>query len=225
MKTRSVGRRLLSKFLVPVTKNYLQQPRKAKLFGMHLDIPSGVFHPTLFFSTKSMCRFLSKLELTGVKLMEVGCGSGAVSIYAQKKGAQVYCCDINPLAITTTLLNAKNNSVHLSAVESDLFESVEKKSFDIILNNPPFYPGEPSGIEDYAWYAGKELEYFDRFFKQCVSRLGDKGCIYMVLSSDCDIDYIKKTAQKYFFTSKMMATYRHLLEKSHILCFSMEDNL
>lgn len=225
MKKRSLGKRIISKVLVPVTKTYLQKPRSAKLLGMILDVPPGVFHPTLYFSTRSMCRFLGTIDLKDKKLIEIGCGSGAVSIYAAKKEALVFCCDINPLAVSTTQLNALKNDVHITAFTSDLFEGTNEAGFDLIINNPPFYPKDPTNLEDNAWYAGKDHDYFKRFFFQSKKKLKIGGVIYMVLSSDCDLPTIKSIAQGFSFITKVEAIQQHFIEKTFILRFSIQDNL
>lgn len=225
MKRRSLGKRIISKVLVPVTKAYLQKHRSAKLLGMILDVPPGVFHPTLYFSTKSMCRFLGSVDLKGKKLIEIGCGSGAVSIYAAKREAVVFSCDINPLAVSTTQFNAHKNDVNMTVFTSDLFERISEEGFDMIINNPPFYPKDPITVEENAWYAGKDHDYFKRFFFQSKKKLKNGGIIYMVLSSDCDLPAIKNIAQDFSFITKVEAIQQHFIEKTFILRFSIQDNL
>jgi release factor glutamine methyltransferase len=221
MKKRSFAKKIVSKFLVPATRNYLKKNRQANFMGLDLQIPAGVFHPSLFFSTKTMCHFLSTLPLEGKKIMEMGCGSGAISIFAAKKNARVFCCDINPLAVKTTLLNAEKNNVSLLVVESDLFNNISEKNFDLILNNPPFYPKDPENMVEHAWYAGKDMEFFKNFFQQSLNHLHPEGAIYMVLSNECDLQRIDQIASNYSFTGKMLNQRSHLLEKSLIRSYTI----
>jgi release factor glutamine methyltransferase len=220
---KGITKRLVSKVLVPATKKYLQKDRDVKFMNMLLHIPSGVFHPSLFFSTKTMCRFLSTLDLKDKKILEIGCGSGAISIHAAKQNAAVYCCDINPLAVETTRKNAQKNSVNLSVVESDLFGSVTETTFDVILNNPPYYPKDPVNMEERAWYAGKNLEYFKKFFSQCAGYLNSQGIIYMVLSDDCDLNLIDQIAGENSFAGKVVNSRPNLLEKSFIIGYTIRQ--
>ncbi len=44
----------------------------------------------------------------GNRLLEIGCGSGAISISAARRGWVVESCDINPLAVAATIGNAAN---------------------------------------------------------------------------------------------------------------------
>jgi len=221
MVKRSLAKRLVSKVLVPVTKKYLERDREVKFMNMFLHVPSGVFHPSLFFSTKTMCQFLSSIDLTNKNILEIGCGSGAISIYVAKRKGIVYCCDINPLAVKTTTKNAERNGVNVSVVESDLFASIPDKKFDIILNNPPYYPKDPTNPEETAWYAGRNLEYFQHFFQQSLNFINPEGVIYMVLSDDCDLRRIDKIANKNGFTGKMIHTRQNLLEKTFVIAYSL----
>jgi len=225
MKKKNLGIQIVSRMMVPFAKKYLQKTRTVKLLGIVLDVPKGVFHPNMFFSTKDMCKFLSGVHLNEKKLMEVGCGSGAISIYSAMNGAHVFCCDINPLAVSTTQLNAKKNNVDIQVQLSNLFESMQENEFDYIINNPPYYPKDPMNMEENAWYAGKNHEYFRRFFLQSRAKLNKDGVIYMVLSSDCNLTEIKNIASECMYDSRMEATYQHLIEKTHILRFSIKDNL
>src|SRR5204863_4429236 len=96
-----------------------------------------------------------------------------------KRGSKVSCCDVNPTAVQATRQNAEKNQVNISVVESDLFSSVNDQKFDIILNNPPYYPKDPSNSEERAWYAGRNLEYFQKFFLQSLNFVKPQGIIYM----------------------------------------------
>ena len=44
----------------------------------------------------------------GRRLLEIGCGSGAISISAAMRGWMVEACDVNPLAVAATIGNAEN---------------------------------------------------------------------------------------------------------------------
>src|SRR5687768_13707574 len=114
MKKKSVLKKMISPVWVSSAKRYLRKERSTVFFGLHLTIPVGVFHPVLFFSTKTMAQWLLQQQLKDKKLLEIGCGSGALSILAAKQGAKVTCCDIHPQAVQTTLKNAEKNQVKIN---------------------------------------------------------------------------------------------------------------
>ena len=59
-----------------------------------------------------MCKYLPN-ELGSV--LEIGCGSGIISIHLAKKGNQVTSVDINPKAVNATKFNAKQNQVNIKS--------------------------------------------------------------------------------------------------------------
>jgi ribosomal protein L11 methyltransferase len=74
--------------------------------------PGKAFGTGLHESTQLSLQLLSELDLKGKKILDVGCGSGILSIYCAKKGAsEVVAVDIDPLAVEETVENAKVNKV------------------------------------------------------------------------------------------------------------------
>ena len=86
--------------------------------------------------TTSLCmEYVEDKDLSGMDILDIGCGSGILSILAKKLGAKnVLACDIDPIAVSSTIDNAKINGVDLQAKESNLFTNVEGK-YDLIFAN------------------------------------------------------------------------------------------
>lgn len=86
-------------------------------------------------STKIMMRLMKKLEMQGVSVLDIGCGSGILSIFASKLGARrIFAIDKDLDAI----LSAKEN-VLLNNTENIRLACVDLKdvrgNFDVILAN------------------------------------------------------------------------------------------
>ncbi|WP_311488095.1 50S ribosomal protein L11 methyltransferase [uncultured Helcococcus sp.] len=86
--------------------------------------------------TTSLCmEYVEDKDLSGMDILDIGCGSGILSILAKKLGAKnVLACDIDPIAVSSTIDNAKINEVDLQAKESNLFDNIEGK-YDLIFAN------------------------------------------------------------------------------------------
>jgi ribosomal protein L11 methyltransferase len=106
-----------------------------------LDLDPGMAFGTGLHPTTRLC--LIALEwiadqgrLQGARVLDVGCGSGILSIAAAKLGAQsVYGVDIDPIAIEATTINAARNG--LSEVIRTRVGSLPTESvpFDVVAAN------------------------------------------------------------------------------------------
>src|SRR5690349_10739303 len=94
-------------------KWYLSKPRKFTYQNIETTILPDVFHPGFFHSTKMLLEFLDHQDVHGKQFLELGCGSGIISVSAALKGAQVTASDINPKAVENVLLNANKNRVEI----------------------------------------------------------------------------------------------------------------
>lgn len=187
--------RIFHPLLKRLVEVYLKKPRKYSHKGITLTVYPSVFHPGLFYSTKFLISYLEKQELKDQHLLELGAGSGLISLFCAKKGALVTATDINEVALTALRENATRNQCSLNVISSDLFENVDPAEFDWIIVNPPYYPKQPTTDAQAAWYCGEDFEYFQRFFQQ-LSDATEKAKIIMVLSEDCDLDQIRSIAGK-----------------------------
>jgi len=161
-----------------------------------------VFHPGLFFSTKILLDYLGLQDIKETSFLELGAGTGIISILAKKKGAKVTATDINPLAIENIRDNCADHDIEFEVVQSNLFEKVPSQTFDWIVINPPYYPRNPQNNRDYAWYCGENHEFFRDLFSQLDQYIhAETNCI-MILSDQCDIQKIKGIGESSGFNFK-----------------------
>ncbi|QMW06567.1 methyltransferase [Spirosoma foliorum] len=206
--------------LIPITRYYLSKERKVTVGTIQLKIPPGVFHPTLFSSTLLLLEFTATQLIGGLKALELGAGSGLLSIAMAQKGANVTASDINPLACTAIKDNAQINSVNIDIVHSDLFAKLSGRLFDIILINPPYYPRDPKNDAEKAWFCGIDHLYFKNLFLQLAYFLTDTGYAMMVLSEDCHIDRIQQLAIEGNYRWELYATPKRKGEMYYLIKLS-----
>lgn len=173
---------------------YLRKPREFNYGTLKLMISPGVFHPGFFFSTRFILEFLNKQRLEKQSFLEVGCGSGVISILAAQKGADVTAIDINKKAVANTIDNAMRNSVKVQVTTSDLFDNVPSTRFDWIVINPPYYPADAKTEEEYAWNCGLNHQYFEKLFSGLGYFVTRESNILIVLSDVCDLKTIFEIA-------------------------------
>lgn len=173
---------------------YFSKPRNYSYKNIDIKIFPTVFFPHFTISTKLLIDFLESKTLASKTFLELGCGTGIISVFAAKKNAMVTASDINSEAIKNALFNAKLNDVKIEAIESDLFQKMEGSVFDLIVINPPYYPKNPKNMAENAWFCGENFEYFNQLFLQLDKHIHSKSEVYMILSIDCEIKKIEAIA-------------------------------
>jgi len=83
-----------------------------------------------------------------IKIIDLGCGSGAIGITLNKKidNAKVTLLDISHDALLVAKENATSLNADVSFIESDMWDKVEDK-YDVIISNPPYIRNDEE-IED-----------------------------------------------------------------------------
>jgi release factor glutamine methyltransferase len=213
---RGLIKNIVSATYKPLLVKYLAKTRTYSYKGIYLEIPPQVFHPGFFFSTKLLLRYISKEHLSHKTFLELGAGSGLLSIYAAKNGASVVATDINPVSIGCVNLNAEENAVEVKTILSDVFDNVSPQNFDYILINPPYYRKKPSSFREYAWYCGENGEYFQKLFKGLADFVDEDSEVIMVLCDGCDLQMIRYLAEKNSFSMKCVLTYTAIMERNYI---------
>ena len=144
---------------------------------------------------------IRSLNITqGERVLEIGCGSGVVSIHCAKNGCIVTAADINPDAVKTARLNADLNFVPMDVVYSDVYENVNG-IFDTIVFNLPYLPVEEEGMAEKAWSGGADgLGPLPRLLRDSKKHLTKDGRIVIVVSSLMDQKRLNDVLSKYDVT-------------------------
>lgn len=202
---------------------YLSRKRIYRHGDILLEIPPGVFHPGYFFSTKLLLNSIDRLQLKGKTLLELGAGSGLISIYAARKGAVVTATDINPVAVDCIKKNSERNQVEFKIIQSDLFRDIPPQRFDIMAINPPFYKKKPITAGDFAWYCGENGEYFSGLFNRLINYIHDRTAVMMVFSEECDLKMIEGIASAHGFGMQKILTKKAIWEYLYIYRVTIEN--
>ena len=93
-----------------------------------IELDPGAAFGTGAHATTAMClRWLEHLVSPGMRVYDVGCGSGILAVAAAKLGAgEVIAMDYDPVAVSVAEENIRQNNVHnVVACESDLLSACE----------------------------------------------------------------------------------------------------
>jgi release factor glutamine methyltransferase len=213
---RSAIKHLAERTYKPLVVKYLTKSRYYAYDGIKLTIPPEVFHPGFFFSTKLLLQYISKFSLKKRTFLELGAGSGLISIFTAKKNAIVTATDINPVAIEYLKKNSEENNVNINIIHSDLFKNIPQQQFDIIAINPPYYKKQPQNYKEYAWYCGENGEYFHNLFGALAEYMHNDSAVLMILCEGCDIEMVHTIAAKNKFVLNCVYKKQNLFEKDFI---------
>ena len=193
-KLRNIIKRIIQPFLKTGLTYYYRKPRKYNYQDVEVLVHPEVFPPHLTLSTKILLDYIVELDLKNKAFLELGCGSGIISLLASKKGAFVTATDINNIALDYLKKASFENQLKVDVIDSDLFKNLKNKSFDLIIINPPYYPKKAKNIKEKAWFCGEEFEYFKNLFNQLPNFITSHNQVNMILSEDCQIETITSIA-------------------------------
>lgn len=220
---RTVEKKILDTFYKPIVKWYTGRERPYTYKNIPITVLPGVFHPGLFYSTRILLEYLEFVNLQRKKVLELGAGSGLISVMAATEGGMVTATDINRTSVMNirinrdrNLNNIEKNQGTLEVVQSDLFQGIQGRTYDVIVINPPYYKGKVTRTEDHAWYCGEEFEYFEHLFSGIKEFMHRETESIMILSDDCDLNRIKKIAEQFGLRLSLKLTRRNLIEKNFI---------
>lgn len=153
---------------------------------LNFEIYEGVYTPS-----EDTFLLLSMIKLEGhEKILEVGCGSGIISLHCSAHGCIVLSVDKDEKCLKNTEINAKKNDLDISVKKSDLFSNINEDDWDVIIFNPPYLPKDDILPEDHRWDGGKR---------------GDEIVVKFLEEAE---DYLKKDGKSFICYSSLSPTER-----------------
>lgn len=193
LRLRRVLRPLTFQVALPLLAHWRKKNADTVVAGMRLHTRREVFHPKYFLSSRLLAQHLAARDLSDVRVLDMGTGSGIVGIFAARQGAEVTAVDVNPQAVQLAQENARLHLLNgrFTSIESDLFAKIPRtRQFDVIAFNPPFFAGTAKDVEWKAFYAGEEHETIEQFLAQAARYLSPSGRIILILSSDMPLQML-----------------------------------
>lgn len=164
-------------------ERHIGSPFEITVCGLPLTIETGVYRT----SGDSELMIESVRIDRHEKFLEIGCGSGVVSLALAGRAANGVGVDINELAVKNSQLNADNLKIeNVRFIKLNVFEQVEGR-FDVIVCNPPYNNhAARDAIDCMFWDTNDAMKR--AFFKDVDRFLKPDGRIYFGWADFADLD-------------------------------------
>jgi len=166
---------------------------------LNISVHEGVYTPS-----DDTFLLLEMMTVDGdEKVLEIGCGSGIISLHCSVYGCDVLSVDKDQKAIENTITNAKQNDIDITVRKSNLFSNVTENDWNIIIFNPPYLPEDDLLKEDNRWDGGKRGdEVVVEFLQEAEDYMRGDGKLYLCYSSLSPTDLIKEVMGKKYEIKK-----------------------
>ena len=176
-------------------------------YGYDIQVNKNVLIPR--FETEELVentlKYLNKLNFGHVEALEIGTGSGCISIALKReyKDINISATDISKKAIKVAKYNAKRNNADIKFINTNIYDNVKGK-YNLIISNPPYiakdedimdivYNNEPH----LALFADNNgLYFYEEILKNIKNILSDKYLIAFEIGCT-QAEKIKNMALKY----------------------------
>lgn len=167
---------------INITNEYLKKNKEIrgkilKKFGsINYYIHENVFSPEIFEDTFFFAQSLPVLKNS--KVLEIGAGTGLISLYLAHNGAShITSTDINPYSIDNITENVELNNLKdkICVLKSDVFDELKSSlKYDVIFWNVPFIYKKTennsyleSSVFDHNYYSlSKYIYNYQRFISK-----------------------------------------------------------
>lgn len=164
----------------------------AWFYGYKIMVKSGVLIPR--FETEELVSWALEHVKSGMKVLDIGTGSGDITVAlakeAEKKGIKdlnLYASDITDEALRVSEENFLNYDIDVTTRKANVLIGLEK--FDLIISNPPYIKDSEKSLMDEnvlknepkeALFGGEDgLDFYRKFAKEVRDHLKSHGQFFL----------------------------------------------
>ncbi len=171
-------------------EKHIEQLSRDSLYethGLKIYAPAGTYHPSKNSSSEFLLDTISQLVIKNSKIVEIGCGTGVISIYLAKNNNMVTSTDISNICCAATCWNAKVNNCYLDIRIGDMWSPImPEETYDISIFNPPLMDKNPDTEEELSLCdpGGKIIKSYFSGVKSHLRKNGKVITVYSNISAE-----------------------------------------
>lgn len=176
-------------------------------YGLNIKINESVLIPRYEteYLVEKLLNYIKKYNIDNPKILDLCTGSGCIGLTLKHEliYSKVYMSDISSDAIKVAKLNQRNLNLDVTIIESDLFNDIKEKDFDIIVSNPPYVMTSeklPKNVlyePKLALFSGeKGINHIERIIKDYTNYTKNKSILALEINELSGLE-IKKLIEKY----------------------------
>lgn len=163
------------------------------VLGLPIIVLPGVWSPAYDWSSAFYAENLPDLQ--GRDFLEIGCGTGVLSVFAARFGAKrIVSIDVNETAVANAKLNFKRFGIkNADAILSNVFSEV-RGEFDVVTWNAPYHGCKPSDLLERGC-ADEDYTDIRTFFRNVSYYLKPGGTVAFGFSESGDLPLIESVIE------------------------------
>ena len=176
-------------------------------YGNKINVNKNVLIPryeTEYLIEKTL-NYIKKLNIKNPKILDLCTGSGCIGLTLKKElNTKVVMSDISRKAIKVAKRNAKELSLDVKIMRSDLFKNIKDNDFDVIISNPPYVmvdevlPKELSYEPKLALYAENNgTKIIEEIIKESKKHIKDNFLIAIEINEQSEKELTKIVKEYY----------------------------
>ena len=168
---------------------------------------------------KPIQEMYQNLQTKKKRLLELGCGTGVVGLSLGEYVEELYLSDIAAHATFCARLNTFINFRKAKIYRSDLFQSLPKVLFDVILFNTPLFDKPIESVGELTTNdPGGEI--FLNFIRQIPEYIAPQGEVFFSYSTIGDLNALNKIPSN-FVVEKIVETPYAETDKKYLFRLTM----
>ncbi|MBI4066147.1 methyltransferase [Candidatus Gottesmanbacteria bacterium] len=173
--------------------------------GLSITVLPNVYAPGFFTDTQWFAKELPPV-INGGQLLEIGTGTGIISILCALNGARVVATDINLYAVENARLNIARHHLDISVRHGNLYDPIKaNEKFDFIFWAHPFNNWE-TPVADMLLRSGMDYQYegLKGYIVGAKDHLSRNGKLLLGTGDSADLKTIHAVAEDNGYGMKLL---------------------